>query len=126
MTVDMDSSAGTATAPSSGQITTPRQTAATTLNFPTRGKLHAGTMVANTKMEKPSQLRTGATTVSVSQEKLSALKSPVMEVITAHVKLLVELKMEASVFSRSYLTECVTLTAPGRGQTTARHGAQPR
>ena len=43
-------------------------------------QLPAGTMVANTNMEKPSQLRTGATTVSVSQEKLSALKSPVMEV----------------------------------------------
>ena len=43
-------------------------------------QLPAGTMVTNTNMEKPSQLRTGATTVSVSQEKLSALKSPVMEV----------------------------------------------
>ena len=39
MTVDMDSSAETATVPSSGQIIMPRQTAATTLNFPTRGKV---------------------------------------------------------------------------------------
>ena len=43
-------------------------------------QLHAGTMVANTNMGKPSQLRIGATTVSVSQERLSALKRPVMEV----------------------------------------------
>ena len=43
-------------------------------------QLPAGTMVANANMEKPSQLRIGATTVSVSQERLSALKRPVMEV----------------------------------------------
>ena len=105
-------------------------------------QLPAGTMVANTNMEKPSQLRTGATTVSASQEKLSAPKRPVMEVshqmckkqfstamlqvITASVKLLVELILEASVFSRSHLMECVTLTAPQKRQTMAKHGAQPR
>lgn len=126
MTVDMDSSAGTATVPSSGQITTPRQTAATTLSFPTKGKLPAGTMVGNMNMGKLSRLMMAATTVSVSQEKLSALKRPVMEVISASVKLSVERILEASVFSRSYLTEYGTLTAPVRGQTMARHGAQPR
>jgi len=126
LTADMDSSAETATVPSSGQITTPRQTVATTLNFPTRGKLPAGMMVANTNMGKHSQLWIGATTVSASQGKLSALKSPVMEVISASVELSVEQILEANVFSRLYLTECATLTAPGRGQMMARHGAQPK
>jgi len=87
LTADMDSNAGTVTVPSSGQITTPEQIAATTLNFPTRGKLPAGTMVANMNLGKPSQLWTVATTVSVSQEKLSALKRRVMEVMAASAEL---------------------------------------
>jgi len=87
LTADMDSSVGTAIVPSSGQITTQRQTAATTPNFPTRGKPPAGTMAANTNTAKHSRLRIGATTVSVSQEKLSVPKRLVMEVITASVEL---------------------------------------
>jgi len=126
MTADMDSSVGTATVLSSDQITTPRQTAATTPNIPTRGKLPVGTMAANTNMGKPSQLMTAAMTVSVSQERLSALKRRAMEVISASVQLSVEQILEANVFSRSYFLECVTPTAPLRGQTMERHGAQPR
>ena len=105
-------------------------------------QLPAGTMAANTNMGKPSQLMTAATTVSVSQERLSALKRRAMEVshhlcwnfflnihmqvISASVQLSVEQILEANVFSRSYFLECVTPTAPLRGQTMERHGAQPR
>jgi len=39
LTAATDSNVGTATVPSSDQITTPEQIAATTLNFPTRGKV---------------------------------------------------------------------------------------
>ena len=48
--------------------------------LPLPPQLPAGTTVGNTNMGKLSQLMTAVTTVSVSQEKLSALQRPVMEV----------------------------------------------
>ena len=49
-----------------------------------------------------------------------------LQVISASVQQSVEQILEASVFSRSFLMEFGTLTAPVRGQTMARHGVQPK
>ena len=57
---------------------------------------------------------------------LDFFKNIHMQVISASVQLSVEQILEANVFSRSYFLECVTPTAPLRGQTMERHGAQPR